>query len=61
MDVAALVEEKSSAAAAARQAIAFADETGRLGWTSLGGFLVGELRDLTTQLSAALPASAGAS
>ncbi len=60
MDLATVSEETSKAACAARQLTVFQDETGKLGWTPIGGFLMDELRDLLTQLSAALPSRAGA-
>ncbi len=51
--------EGATAAHAARRADVFADETGRLGWTPLAGFLVEELREFSGDLGAALSALTG--
>jgi hypothetical protein len=55
IDLAATAEEGTAAAAAARKALVWTDESGRLGWTPVGGFLLAEIRDATLQLAAALP------
>lgn len=51
--------EGNTAQHVARRADVFADETGRLGWTPLAGFLVEELREFVGTLGAALSAMAG--
>ena len=55
------IAEGTTAAHAARRADVFADETGRLGWTPLAGFLVEELREFAGGLGAALLAMTGPS
>lgn len=59
LDLAATAEESGPAAAAARQALVFADEGGRSGWTPVGGFLLGEIRDATVLFAAAISPGAG--
>ncbi|KAF5843578.1 hypothetical protein DUNSADRAFT_12840 [Dunaliella salina] len=54
------IAEGTTAAHASRRADIFADETGRLGWTPLAGFLVEELREFAGVLGAALSAMTGA-
>jgi len=58
IDLACMTEEVG-ALACQRRAALFADETGRLGWTPVGGYLLSEVRDLVTALAAALPAISG--
>jgi len=53
------IAEGTTAAHASRRADIFADETGRLGWTPLAGFLVEELREFAGTLGAALSAMTG--
>ena len=59
MDLASTAEEATAAAAAARKALVWNDESGRLGWTPVGGFLMAEIRDATLHIAAALPGTKG--
>lgn len=55
----ALTTEGQGGDAAWRRAAIFADESGRAAWGPVAALMLGEVRDFTTALAAALPSAAG--